>query len=278
MSGNTLIKTEHAGVVFFQFAQLAAFPELSHQVFSRKGGFSQPPFNELNVAFSVGDRPGIVRDNRRQVAKAGDYRYMVYAHQVHGTEILVYTGSLPGAARGDQPDRGDALITDVPGLALVVQVADCQAILLYDPVRRVVANVHSGWRGSIANIAGKTVAAMESEFGCRGRDMAAAIAPSLGPCCAEFIHYRDEIPEAFWKYKLGGNHFDFWKISRDQLAEAGLPPENIQGGNMCTRCRPDYFYSYRGEARHTGRFAAVIGLRADGARGPEDDRNFNDTC
>ena len=141
-------------------------------------------------------------------------------------------------------------------------MADCQAILLYDPLRRVVANVHAGWRGSIANIAEKTVAAMERQFGCRGHDMVAAIAPSLGPCCAEFIHYRNEIPEKFWKYKFDRNHFDFWKISQDQLAGAGLQPENIHGGNMCTRCRPDYFYSYRGEARHTGRFAAVIGLRA----------------
>jgi len=197
---------------------------------------------------------------------AGDYRYMVYAHQVHGTDILVYTGSLPAAALSGTPRSGDALITDIPGLALVVQVADCQAILLYDPVRRVVANVHSGWRGSIENIAGKTVAAMQRQFGCRGRDMTAAIAPSLGPCCAEFIHYRDEIPEKFWKYKLNGNYFDFWRISQDQLVDAGLRLENIQAGEMCTRCRPDYFYSYRGEARHTGRFAAVIGMRADGVR------------
>jgi len=265
MSGNSLIKAERAGVVFFQFTHLAAYTELSHHVFSRKGGFSQPPFNELNVAFSVGDRAENVRDNRRQVAKAGNYRYMVYAQQVHGTEILVYTGSLPAAALSGQPRLGDALITDIPGLALVVQVADCQAILLYDPVRRVVANVHAGWRGSIANIAGKTVAAMERQFGCRSRDLAAAITPSLGPCCAEFIHYRNEIPKKFWKYKISDNHFDFWKISCDQLVGAGLRLENIHGGNLCTRCRTDYFYSYRGEARHTGRFAAVIGLRVDTA-------------
>lgn len=262
MPGNTLIKSERAGVVFFQFPCLQAFPEISHQVFSRRGGGSPPPFEALNVAFSVGDQPENVRDNRRLVAKTGDYRYMVYAHQVHGADILIYTGR--AMDQTGPPRTGDALITNIPGLALVVQVADCQAIFLYDPVRRVVANVHSGWRGSTANIAGKTVAAMERQFGCRGRDMTAAIAPSLGSCCAEFIHYRDEIPEQFWKYKLNGNYFDFWKISRDQLIAAGLQPQHIQAGDMCTRCRTDYFYSYRGEARHTGRFAAVIGMRADG--------------
>ena len=263
MDDPTLIRSLRADTTCFQFAGLARFPELTHGVFSRKGGLSRAPFDELNVAFSVGDHPDTVRENRHLVAKAGDCRYTVYAHQVHGTEILIYTG--PEAAGGEPgaPRTGDALITDVPGLALAVQVADCQAIMIYDPIRRVVANVHSGWRGSIRDIAGKTVAAMAHRFGCRGTDMVAAIAPSLGPCCAEFVNYRTEIPEHLWKYRDNANHFDFWKMSRDQLAAAGLKPENIHTGGLCTRCRTDLFYSYRGEAQHTGRFAVIIGLRPD---------------
>lgn len=261
-TGRTMIQSEQAGTVCFQFAGLVEFPELAHLVFSRKGGFSKSPFDELNVAFSVGDDPDDVRENRRLVAKAMDCRYTIYAHQVHGTGILMYTDRK--AVTGETGVRtGDALITDLPGVALAVQVADCQAILLYDPVRRVVANAHSGWRGSIGNMAGKTVAAMEAHFGCRGKDMVAAIAPSLGPCCAEFVHYRTEIPEKFWRYKERADHFDFWKISCDQLSAAGLKAGNIHLGGMCTCCRTDTFYSYRGEARHTGRFAAVIGLRPD---------------
>ena len=264
VSGNPMVKAERAGVVYYQFTGLARFPELAHQVFSRKGGLSRAPFDELNVAFSVGDRPEDVRENRRLVAKTGDYQYTVYANQVHGTGILIHAGPGTAATEVGQPRSGDALITDIPGLALAIQVADCQAILLYDPVRRVVANVHSGWRGSIHDIAGKTVTAMKSHFGCRGRDLVAAIAPSLGPCCAEFINYRTEIPEKFWNYKEHANHFDFWKISCDQLAAAGLKRGNIYTGGMCTRCCADHFYSYRGEARHTGRFAVVIGLRPHG--------------
>ncbi len=261
MTGNKLTRAAHAGVVYFQFSGLVGFSELDHQVFSRKGGLSQAPFDELNVAYSVGDRPEDVRENRRRVAKAGDCRYTVYANQVHGTEILMYTGPGAVADMAAQPLTGDALITDIPGLALAVQVADCQAIMLYDPARQVVANIHSGWRGSVSDIAGKTVTAMENHFGCRGADMVAAIAPSLGPCCAEFVNYRTEIPEKFWKYKDNANHFDFWKISCDQLTTAGLQPNNIHTGAVCTCCRTDHFYSYRGESRHTGRFVAVIGLR-----------------
>ncbi len=262
VSGNTLIKTERGGLVFFRFTDLSGFPELSHQIFSRKGGRSHKPYDGLNLAFSVGDKQADVRWNRRQVAKRVGCRYTVYANQVHGTDILIYSSPESAAAAATGPLRsGDAMITDIPGLALAIQVADCQAILVYDATRKVVANIHSGWRGSVRNIVGKTVAAMERRFGCRGRDMVAAIAPSLGPCCSEFINYRSEIPEEFWKYKDSRNCFDFWKISHDQLETAGLRPGNIQSGGMCTRCRTDYFYSYRGAVGNTGRFGAVIGLR-----------------
>ena len=89
MPDRVLIKSEHGGAVYYQFAGLQTFRELSHQVFSRRGGRSRAPFHELNVAFSVGDRPDDVRANRRLVAKAGDCRYTIYANQVHGTDILV---------------------------------------------------------------------------------------------------------------------------------------------------------------------------------------------
>ncbi|HUT43902.1 MAG TPA: laccase domain-containing protein, partial [Desulfobacterales bacterium] len=124
----------------------------------------------------------------------------------------------------------------------------------------VVANVHSGWRGSINNIIGCTLKVMENSFGCRSRDVVAGIGPSLGPCCAEFVNYKKEIPEAFWKYKNDTNHFDFWSISRDQLCEAGVLFENVDLSRMCTKCDSNRFFSFRGEGT-TGRFAALIGLK-----------------
>ena len=117
MTENTLIKGEREGVVYFQFTGLAGFPELDHRVFSRRGGRSHAPFDALNVAYGVGDRPEDVRRNRRLVAKAGDCRYTVYANQVHGTGILIYTGTEADAAATGRPRSGDALMTDIPGLA-----------------------------------------------------------------------------------------------------------------------------------------------------------------
>jgi copper oxidase (laccase) domain-containing protein len=89
--------------------------------------------------------------------------------------------------------------------------------------------------------------------------MIAAIGPSLGPCCAEFINYKDEIPRQFWPFRVDAHHFDFWRISRHQLTTAGLAQSNIHSSGICTRCNPHLFFSYRA-ARQTGRFAALIGL------------------
>jgi hypothetical protein len=124
----------------------------------------------------------------------------------------------------------------------------------------VVANIHSGWRGSIGNIIGCTLQKMTAAFGTSAGDLVAGIGPSLGPCCAEFVHYRKEIPRSLWSYKNTDHHFNFWAISHDQLCEAGVSTEHIFASKLCTRCHTDRFFSYRGEGT-TGRFAAVIGLR-----------------
>ncbi len=150
-------------------------------------------------------------------------------------------------------------MTDIAGRNLVIQVADCQAVLLYEPARRVVANAHCGWRGSIQNIIGRTVEVMKQDFGCRPDLILAGIGPSLGPCCAEFINYDTEIPKEFWQYKGLNRYFDFWALSRDQLKTAGVAANNIESSRICTRCHTDEFFSYRAEGT-TGRFAAVIGL------------------
>jgi YfiH family protein len=156
--------------------------------------------------------------------------------------------------------NGDAIVTDLRNKNLVIQVADCQAILLYDPVRHVVANVHSGWRGSIQNVVGKTVSLMNQRFMSNPKDVVAGIGPSLGPCCSEFVNYRTEIPETLWKYKINGKYFDFWSISQDQMKSEGILDENIETSGICTKCRTDLFFSYRGECV-TGRFSAVLGLK-----------------
>ncbi|NLA74944.1 MAG: laccase domain-containing protein [Deltaproteobacteria bacterium] len=159
-----------------------------------------------------------------------------------------------------QAPDADALITNIPGVAIMVKQADCQGIILFDPVERAVAVVHSGWRGSVINIVGKTVQKMCSDFGSLAENIHAAIGPSLGPCCAEYVTYRDIFPPHFCGYLKGDAHFDFWKITETQLEDSGLDRENIEKAGVCTRCSTGQFYSHRGEGI-TGRFGTVAMIK-----------------
>ncbi len=247
--------TVRNGIPVYRFELLDQFPELDHGVFSRAGGVSTAPYDQLNTALQVGDDPRCVMENRRMIGRLFDGSVLVFAQQVHGSRVARISGPPPG--NGEAPPVADAMISDHRGLALTIQVADCQSVMLYDPVQKAIANIHCGWRGSTANIIGETVARMVRTFGSRPSDLVAGIGPSLGPCCAEFVNYRQEIPEPFWPYKDQRDHFDFWAISHDQLTGSGLRDACIEHSRLCTRCRSDVFFSYR-QARQTGRFATVI--------------------
>jgi len=257
-----LILVNRKGASFFQFENLIRYADIRHGVFTRRLGHSTGVFQSLNVSFDLGDVADHVSANRRRIAEAIEGEDLVFAEQVHGDDVIIVNSQNSGSEMGT--DRvvgiGDAMVTGFSGKFLIIQVADCQSILLYDPIRRVVANVHCGWRGSIKNILGRTVHVMNKRFQCNSTDIVAAIGPSLGPCCAEFVNYRNEIPEKFWRYKSADDHFDFWALSRDQLAGAGVLRENIETGSLCTKCNTEVFFSYRGQG-HTGRFASVIGIK-----------------
>jgi hypothetical protein len=256
-----ILRTEN-GAAYCQFEHLAAFPEIQHGIFLREPGCSEPPFHGLNVSLCVGDDPQRVARNRQRVARCMQAEKLVFARQVHGASVVVIDGRAPSGAAAPEAGApvGDALVSDLPGEFLVITVADCQALLIYDPRRRVVANVHSGWRGSVAGLAGRTLALMVERFGCDPRDAHVGVGPSLGPCCAEFTNYRQEIPAELWGYRRDSVRFDFWAMSRDQLIRAGVPADQIAVSGLCTKCLADRFFSYRA-AKTTGRFAAVIGLR-----------------
>jgi YfiH family protein len=245
---------------FLQFARLNRVENLCHAVFLRQGGHSQAAFASLNISNNIGDTQPVVSQNRELICRVLGTRKLVFADQNHGDHVLKVTEAVLGDGELTfNAGSGDAMLTNSRA-HLVIQTADCQAIMLVDPKRHVVANVHAGWRGSIANIIGKTIFSMTTEYGCRPEDIIAAIGPSLGPCCAEFIHYRREIPKRLWMYKNRHQHFNFWAISRDQLQEAGILSDHIETASICTRCNPQLFFSYRA-ARVTGRFANVVGFR-----------------
>lgn len=257
-----MILNKKNGLQFFTFSKLSTFKNIRHGIFTRNNGFSTGNYTSLNAGLSVGDKEESVVNNRKTIARRMGTQQLVFANQVHETDILIFKkDDAKRSAKIDaHPLSGDAMITDIPGKALAIQLADCQGILLVDPQNKVVANVHSGWRGSIKNILDTCVKSMTIEFGCRPENIYAGISPSLGPCCAEFIHYQQEIPQRYWCCKNTSDYFDFWEISRNQLLTAGLLNQNIEISNICTKCNSHLFFSFR-KKNQTGRFVSVIGLK-----------------
>jgi polyphenol oxidase len=246
----------------FTFKILASVPQLFHGVFDRHGGVSRVPYASLNASWTIGDRDSAVCCNLERIKNTVGVAELVAAPQVHGDTILVIDNETLPPRDPHLPVRitpeADALVTRLRGIGLMIKVADCQAVFLADPVRNVVANVHCGWRGSVKGILGKVVRLLQERFQSRPEDLLATVSPSLGPCCAEFRNYLQELPESFLPFKLGANHFDFWAISHWQLQDAGLLPEHIEIAAQCTVCGVHRFFSYRAE-KVTGRMAAVVG-------------------
>jgi len=254
----TDLKWVREDTTYFQFPRLFLNRHLTHGVFTRRGGVSAPPFDSLNTSFSVDDQPEHVAANLKKIKDIIGARDLIQMNQVHSNDILVVHQGDTGAHK--KVFSVDAMITNMPRVALLVRQADCQGTIIYDPKKHVLANVHCGWRGNVRDILGRVVTRMKGEFDCKASDLEAAIGPSLGPCCAEFITYRDIFPETFDRFMVNENHFDLWALSSWQLEKAGMKPENIEVAGLCTCCRTDLFYSYRGEG-NTGRFGTVAMLR-----------------
>jgi len=236
-------------------------PYLIQAIFNRHQGGSEARFASLNCSFGVGDQVQNVQANRDLIKRHLQIDRLVSARQIHGDAIF-RVEEVP--ANDVEIEGVDAMMTDKRGVGLMIQHADCQAVLLHDPVQSAIAAIHCGWRGSVIGILEKTVRMMRSCYDSNPHNITAAISPSLGPCCAEFINHQRELPAAFQKFQTRDNYFDFWEISRSQLMKTGLLPENIKVAAICTACNPDYF-SYRRATRRgdgiTGRNGSVIALK-----------------
>jgi polyphenol oxidase len=174
-------------------------------------------------------------------------------HQVHGTQIV-------DASEWHPHLSADALATDTPATRIAVKTADCVPILLADPVKRVVAAVHAGWRGTAAGIASHSVAAMGKRYGCRPADLLAAFGPSIGPCCFEVDpdagqHFRTIFPERDDLDRR--TTIDLREANRRLLVQAGLNPANIAHDAPCTCCSGAEFHSWRRDRTPGKRMFAV---------------------
>ena len=158
----------------------------------------------------------------------------------------------------------DGLITNTPGVSLVVFTADCTPILLHDPITGAVGAAHAGWRGTALDIAGKTVAKMAAEFGCRPEHIRAAIGPNIGPCCFETdadvpLAMRETYGKAAEEWiRPSGKKFylNLQELNAVSLRQAGV--EKIEISDQCTACRSDFLWSHRVTGGQRGSQGAVI--------------------
>jgi YfiH family protein len=274
------------GLRILKVPALSKLSWLIHAFSTRPGGISRLENEEvLNLGFTAWDTRENVQENRRRFQSAASVPDLplIALKQIHSDVIHVFDDAPTDAC------RGDASITNRPGLLLAIQTADCVPILLVDPQKRVIAAIHAGWRGTLARIAAKTIGKMQMHFATNPSDLLAAIGPSIGPCCYEvgtevatqFLSQFADAPEYFDEFRTGdepnpiqwlnmmppghqpppqGVLLDLRKANRSQLVSAGLRPQNIHTIDPCTACHPDLLFSYRKQGPISGRLMSVIAL------------------
>jgi YfiH family protein len=258
------------------------------------------PGRSLNLGWTQQDDPANVAENRRRFLAgiASPSARLITLRQFHsGMVRVIEAGDMPlQAPDGKAVLRGDGMMTDVPGVVLGIQVADCVPVLVADVRRRAVAAFHAGWRGTLARIVERGIGAMRLRYQSRPQDLLAVVGPSIGPCCysvgeevrfefeSQFAYapklfsevydsdpVRDKYPLLFLTARAPGHsnigpqiHLDLWEANRRQLLDAGLKPKRITVLGECSACtrigsRLKYF-SHRGESGFAGRMMGAIAI------------------
>jgi polyphenol oxidase len=244
----------------------AAFP-------ARTGGVSAPPLDSLNLGLSVHDQPEAVLENRRRLCDAVGVpqERLVVPGQVHGTTLRWVGDADAGRGAFDSPSvirEHDGLLTATAGLGLAISYADCVPIVIVGAGEEgpAFATVHAGWRGMLAGIAGLAAARL-----AEGRDLlAAAVGPSIGPCCFVVDEELRRRFEARYPGSAGPATVDLWHAARLDLERAGVPPEALSVAGLCTST-DGRFFSHRRDRGLTGRHLAVAWRQEaqDGSRSSE---------
>jgi polyphenol oxidase len=211
---------------------------------TRLGGVSEAPFDSLNLGILTEDSAEAVEENRRRLADALglDPQQIVFALQVHGTDLIDHGAEAPAAEADGHLVRG-------PGLAPLVFVADCLPVALYGPGG--LAMVHAGWRGLAGGLLEAAAEAVEAT--------AAAIGPGIGPCCYKV---GEEVLAAFADLDrvADGRMLDLPAVGRRRLQAAGV--QEVETAGLCTSCERGLFFSHRRDDGRTGRQAGIAWIEA----------------
>ncbi|RZV59233.1 Laccase domain protein YfiH [Candidatus Brocadiaceae bacterium B188] len=267
---NTMIKQEIDALPLWFFQNLLEYKEIQHFVSSRVGGYSDQPYNSLNLGFHVGDNPETVLKNRQRLAlSVGIPREnFTFTEQVHEAKVEIITGDLRGSGvfhESTAIKATDAMVTNIPDICLMVLQADCVPFLFFDAKKKVIGVAHAGWRGTVRMVVQNTIRVFKEKFYCSPSDIFVGVGPSIGPCCYEIgTETIAEIRKASRTEGdnfLSSGYFNLWEANKVQIIQMGVPEENIEVAHMCTKCNYTQFYSYRHQNTKTGRFGAGIMLK-----------------
>ena len=238
----------------------------SHCFTTRHGGVSTGSQSSLNLAIGRGDSMENVEKNLHILGNAlgFDPQKLVMTMQIHSDIVRVVTEKdCNGLCHRNYP-QCDALVTNTPGVALLVFTADCTPLLFHDPVTGAVGAAHAGWRGTAQAIGARVVEAMVNHFGSRPEDIRAAVGPNIGMC-----HFETDadVPEAMLKAfgdeasayieKKGEKYYlDLKEINALSIRRAGV--QHIEISDACTMCQPDRFWSHRVTKGDRGSQGAII--------------------
>lgn len=243
------------------FESLVGLPGLAHAVTAKPQNYAphRGPGREMAIHWRkrVCDILGVPFDS------------LTSPEQVHGGEVLPLEPGDVGRGRDGRQTAVqfvDGLITDMPGVPLIILSADCPLVMLYDPDRPAIGAVHASWRGTVAFAAANLVRQMIRSYGSDPARMKAAISPSAGACCYEVGPHvrrvaRTRLPDAdaCFPEKNGRVHFDLWRANQSQLLAAGVPQSNIEIAGLCSIC-DQRFWSHRRDGPDAGRFALFVSL------------------
>jgi YfiH family protein len=249
-------------IAYLESSLLKSCDFLTHAFCTRRGGSSRDDYKSMNMSFQEGDEEFRVLANWDKLATAFDIPLdnFLVLNQVHKDDILVIR------PHGDyftsrEALNYDAVVTNRPDLAICIKTADCVPLFIVDRIKKVIAAVHAGRSGTAMGIGAKMVRLMRDEYGSLPADMLAAMGPCIGKCCYEV---DTAAAQAFCGFTNAGEFLseggrrgkwmlDLIEANRRQLADSGLPADNIEASGLCTVCRKDAFFSYRGSGGITGR-------------------------
>ncbi len=231
------------------------YPEIKFGFSTKQGGVSPPPYY-MNLSTNVGDSGENVKKNREIFfgALGIGLENITIQGQVHSTNIKYI--STPGYVK-----NCDCLYTDKKNNFLVISGADCITIFLYEPHKKVIAGIHSGWKGTYGKILTKAVKELQRKFSIDVSELKIYIGPSISQDCYEV---GEEVAELFEDdiqyFKNGKYHLDLKKSNTNQLLKLGAKIDNIEVSGYCTYKDKDLFHSHRRDKGKTGRMFGVIGM------------------